>query len=150
MITTALNHYQWGGEDTPSTRKSSAVEEVAPAVPATTVSNWHMGHGNTAIISSRPGNDSELLRQIAQIENLKYQYFNLQTKYDIYNVQCTVIDKLVLYIFMTWNRYWHSSFVTDDGDIILFGGHDSPSTAEIVKMDGTTSILDNYLTYPIR
>ena len=63
----------------------------------------------------------------------------MQILYNIFNNFCTV-----------WNRYWHSSFVTDDGDIILIGGHNSPSTAEIVKMDGTTSILDNYLTYPIR
>ena len=45
------------------------------------------------------------------------------------------------------SRWGHSSFSTHYG-IVILGGADSPSTAELARTDGTTSVLRNYLEYP--
>ena len=46
-------------------------------------------------------------------------------------------------------RYRHSSWVSPDGDILLIGGSESPTTTEIVYQDGT-SIRSFDLKYDTR
>ena len=46
------------------------------------------------------------------------------------------------------SRYFHSSFSTEDG-IVILGGQYSPSTAEYIKDSTSTSLDSDYLDYPI-
>ena len=46
------------------------------------------------------------------------------------------------------SRFGHSSFSTEDG-IVILGGVDSPSTAEFISDDKSTSLDSDYLDYPI-
>ena len=46
-------------------------------------------------------------------------------------------------------RFWHSSWITPDGDILLIGGDLSPTTTEIVNQDGI-SIRSFDLKYDTR
>ena len=55
----------------------------------------------------------------------------------------TLTDNLVV------ERYFHSSWVTPDGDILLIGGGYSPTTTEIVYQNGT-SIRSFDLKYDTR
>ena len=46
------------------------------------------------------------------------------------------------------SRRYHSSFSTKDG-IVILGGVDSPSTAEFISDDKSTSLDSSYLDYPV-
>ena len=56
-----------------------------------------------------------------------------------------LIDRVTMITILSRRR--HSSFYTTDG-IILMGGEDSRSTAELAAKDGSTIVMNNYLDYP--